>query len=61
MMSLHPGVSRAEVQATCGWTVKFTDALEETPAPRALELKTLRDLQARIKAAHAGTGKEKAA
>ncbi|CCV10726.1 CoA-transferase subunit beta [Mesorhizobium sp. STM 4661] len=61
VVSLHPGVSRAEVQATCGWTVKFTDALEETPAPTALELKTLRDLQARTKAAHAGTGKEKAA
>lgn len=61
VVSLHPGVSRAEVQATCGWTVKFSGALEETPAPTALELKTLRDLQARTKAAHAGSGKEKAA
>ncbi|MEI9413279.1 CoA-transferase subunit beta, partial [Mesorhizobium sp. Ld1326N3] len=31
------------------------------PAPSELELKTLRDLQARTKAAHEGTGKGKAA
>ncbi|WP_274627063.1 CoA-transferase subunit beta [Arvimicrobium flavum] len=55
VVSLHPGVSRDKVQETCGWTVKFADHLEETPAPTALELKTLRDLQARTKSAHAGT------
>jgi glutaconate CoA-transferase subunit B len=32
-----------------------------TPAPTELELKTLRDLQARTKAAHRGTAKGKAA
>ncbi|TJW45099.1 MAG: CoA-transferase subunit beta, partial [Mesorhizobium sp.] len=61
VVSLHPGVSREEVQATCGWTVRFAGALEETPAPTELELKTLRDLQARTKAARKGIGKEKAA
>ncbi|TIV08249.1 MAG: CoA-transferase subunit beta, partial [Mesorhizobium sp.] len=61
VVSLHPGVIRAQVQETCGWTVKFAEALDETPAPTELELKTLRDLQARTKAAHQGTAKGKAA
>lgn len=57
VVSLHPGVSRDDVQATCGWPVKFADDLEETPAPTELELSTLRNLMARTKAAHEGTGK----
>lgn len=62
VVSLHPGVTREDVQKNCGWTVKFADTVETTPAPTELELKTLRDLQARTKAAHARTGgKEKAA
>lgn len=52
--SLHPGVTREQVQETCGWPVKFADNVETTPAPTELELTTLRDLQARTKAAHAG-------
>jgi glutaconate CoA-transferase, subunit B len=58
VVSLHPGVTREKVQETCGWTVKFADAIEITPAPTELELKTLRDLQARTKAAH-GAEKKK--
>ena len=54
VVSLHPGVTREQVQETCGWTVKFADSAGETPAPTELELKTLRDLQARTKAAHEG-------
>ncbi len=54
VVSLHPGVSRGDVQASCGWPVRFADKLEETPAPTDLELKTLRDLKARTKAAHEG-------
>ena len=54
VVSLHPGVSREDVQASCGWVVKFADALDVTPAPTALELTTLRDLQARTRAAHSG-------
>lgn len=61
VVSLHPGVTRQQVQERCGWVVKFAEALDETPAPSELELKTLRDLQARTKAAHEGTGKTKAA
>jgi len=61
VVSLHPGVSRDDVQATCGWKVKFAAVIEETPTPTEEELKTLRDLKARTKAAHEGNKKEKAA
>ena len=54
VVSLHPGVTRDMVQAECGWTVRFADQLEETPAPTEIELSTLRDLNARTKAAHSG-------
>jgi len=52
--SLHPGVTKEDVQASCGWEVRFSDTLEETPPPNALELTTLRDLKARTKAVHEG-------
>jgi glutaconate CoA-transferase subunit B len=55
--SLHPGVMREDVQKNCGWTVAFAERLETTAAPTELELTTLRDLQARTRAAHAGTAK----
>ena len=61
VVSLHPGVTREQVQDSCGWKVTFADTLEETPAPTELELNTLRDLQARTKAAHEGTGKKERA
>ncbi len=54
VMSLHPGVSRDQVQETCGWTVRFAEDLTETPPPTDLELQTLRNLKARTKAAHEG-------
>lgn len=53
--SLHRGVTRDMVQETCGWTVRYADNLEETPAPTAEELDTLRDLQSRTAAAHSGS------
>lgn len=52
--ALHPGVTRAQVEETCGWAVRYADDVRETPPPTALELSTLRDLQARTAAAHAG-------
>jgi glutaconate CoA-transferase subunit B len=52
--SLHRGVTREMVQENCGWRVRFVDDLRETPEPTELELGTLRDLQARTAAAHAG-------
>lgn len=52
--ALHPGVTRAQVEETCGWAARYSDDVQETPLPTALELSTLRDLQARTAAAHAG-------
>ena len=57
MTSLHPGVSREDVQRNCGWKVAFSEQLETTAAPTELELNTLRDLHARTRAAHEGTAK----
>jgi len=54
VVSVHQGVTREQVQETCGWTVKFADEVGETPPPSEQELKTLRDLKARTKAAHEG-------
>ena len=52
VVSLHPGVTKEQVQETCGWTVKFAPTLETTPEPTELELTTLRDLKARTAKAH---------
>ena len=52
--SLHPGVTRKQVQQSCGWKVRFAAALGETPPPSTSELEVLRDLNARTRAAHAG-------
>ncbi|MCR4266173.1 CoA-transferase subunit beta [Nitratireductor sp. ZSWI3] len=54
VVSLHPGATREMVQETCGWTVKFAEALDQTPPPTELELATLRDLKARTDRAHKG-------
>ncbi|WP_099865317.1 CoA-transferase subunit beta [Pararhizobium haloflavum] len=59
VVSMHPGVTRDDVQETCGWPVKFAEMVEQTPAPSDEELTTLRDLQARTKAAHEGSGRGK--
>ncbi|GLS21649.1 3-oxoadipate--succinyl-CoA transferase subunit B [Labrys miyagiensis] len=53
VVSLHPGVSREQVQAACGWPLRFARDLAETPAPTAEELTVLRDLHARTQRAHA--------
>ena len=50
--SLHPGVTREQVQAQCGWPVRFADAVVDTPAPTSDELSVLRELHARTKKAH---------
>lgn len=56
VMSLHPGVTRARVRESCGWPVRFAPTVEETPPPTERELTTLRDLKARTRAAHEGSG-----
>jgi glutaconate CoA-transferase subunit B len=55
VVSLHPGVTRAQVNDACGWQPRFAEAVDETPPPTALELEVLRDIQARTKAAHAAS------
>ncbi len=45
--SIHPGVTREQIQDATGWTVKFADKVAETPAPTEKELSVLRELHAR--------------
>lgn len=52
VVGLHPGVTREAVVEATGWAVKFVPNLAETPPPTDAELKVLRDLHARTKAAH---------
>lgn len=55
--SIHPGVTRETIQATCGWPVRYTNQVAETEAPSEHQLAVLRDLKARTKAAHEGAGR----
>ena len=57
--ALHPGVSRNDVQETCGWAVCYSDKVLQTPRPSHAELDILRDLHSRTKAAHARTASGK--
>ena len=52
VVSIHPGVTREQIQENTGWPVKYVNAVIETPAPTADELGVLRDLQARTARAH---------
>lgn len=53
VVSIHPGVTREQLQTSTGWPLKYRDDVSETPAPTAEELRVLRDLQERTKRAHA--------
>jgi glutaconate CoA-transferase subunit B len=52
VVSLHPGVTADRVRQETGWPVKMREPLEDTPAPSARELDTLRDLHQRTRHAH---------
>jgi glutaconate CoA-transferase subunit B len=52
VVSLHPGVTKQQVQAQCGWPLGYRADLRETPAPTQFELQTLRALQHRTRLAH---------
>jgi glutaconate CoA-transferase, subunit B len=54
--SLHPGVTQDTVRAACGWPLRFSQHLSETPRPTNLELQVLRELHARTAAAHESHG-----
>ena len=43
LASLHPGVTRAEVQEEVGWELRMAPDLGETPAPTEEELRLLRE------------------
>jgi glutaconate CoA-transferase subunit B len=51
--SIHPGVTREQIQENTGWTVRYAAAVAETSPPAAHELEILRELQARTARAHA--------
>lgn len=55
VVSIHPGVTRAKIDDSTGWPVKYANSVVETPAPTAQELTVLRDLHARTRQAHAAT------
>jgi glutaconate CoA-transferase subunit B len=50
--SIHPGVTREQVQANTGWPVRDAVKVGETPPPNETELQVLRDLHARTARAH---------
>ena len=56
VVTLHPGVTREQVQESTAWPVQFAAHVDETPAPRTEELEALRDLNARTAAAHGTAG-----
>ena len=54
VVSIHPGVAREQLQANCGWPLKYAARVGETPPPTPEELGVLRDLQERTRKAHGG-------
>ncbi len=56
--SLHPGVTREQVQALCGWPLQWADEVAVTPAPTERELSVLREVHERTRRAHGELGKQ---
>jgi glutaconate CoA-transferase subunit B len=52
VMSIHPGVTREQVDGSTGWKVRYADKIAETPPPTAAELGALREIHARTRKAH---------
>jgi glutaconate CoA-transferase subunit B len=52
VVSIHPGVTRDEIDRNTGWKVKYAADAATTPAPSAEELTVLRELHVRTKRAH---------
>jgi len=53
VVSIHPGVTREQIQENSGWPIKFAAKVTETPPPTQRELEVLRELHARTNRAHA--------
>jgi len=45
VVSLHPGISREQVQQATGWSIEFAENLSETALPTEKELSVLRQLK----------------
>jgi glutaconate CoA-transferase, subunit B len=56
VVSIHPGVTREQIQENTGWPVRYAAKVGETPPPNAGELGTLRELNARTARAHGAAG-----
>jgi glutaconate CoA-transferase, subunit B len=52
VVSIHPGVTREQIQENTGWAVRYAGKVGETPAPTVQELEVLRELNARTARAH---------
>ena len=52
VVSIHPGVTREQIDTNTGWKVRYADQIAATPAPTAPELDALRAIHARTKRAH---------
>jgi len=52
VVSIHPGVTREQIQDNTGWPVRYAIAVGETAPPTERELFVLRDLHARTARAH---------
>jgi glutaconate CoA-transferase subunit B len=55
-VSIHPGVTRDQIDGNTGWQVKYAAEVATTLVPSADELAVLRELQARTKRAHGEQG-----
>jgi glutaconate CoA-transferase, subunit B len=52
VVSIHPGVTREQIDGNTGWKVKYAREVATTPAPDAHELAALREIHARTRRAH---------
>ena len=52
VVSIHPSVTREQIQENAGWKIAFAAKVAETPPPTPRELEVLRDLHARTDRAH---------
>jgi glutaconate CoA-transferase subunit B len=52
VVSIHPGVSRDDIDGNTGWKVKYARDVAETAAPGPDELAALREIHARTRRAH---------
>ena len=52
VVSIHPGVTREQIQDNTGWQVQYAAKVAETAPPTANELEVLRELHARTARAH---------